>query len=139
VTNSGLLLDTHAVYWIANKEPISKEAVESLKEANDEGWPVLVSPITAWEMGQLVARNRISLAISPLDWFNQTLEFGGIDLAAMPPSILIASSFLPGDPPKDPADRIIAATAREGGHRLVTRDRALLSYAGAGHLRAVRC
>lgn len=139
MTNSGILLDTHAVYWIANKEPISKEAVAALKEANDEGWPVLVSPITAWEMGMLVARNRISLAISPLDWFNRVLEFGGIGLAAMPPSVLIASNFLPGEPTKDPADRIIAATARDGGYRLVTRDRALLSYAEAGHLRAVRC
>jgi PIN domain nuclease of toxin-antitoxin system len=137
--NSGLLLDTHAAYWIANGEPVSNEAVAALEDANDRGLPVLVSPITAWEIGMLVSRNRISLAISPEDWFQQLLDVGGIELTQMPPSVLIASSFLPGDVPRDPADRIIAAIARRGGHRLITRDRALLDYAGAGHIRAIAC
>jgi PIN domain nuclease of toxin-antitoxin system len=139
VTRSGILLDTHAAYWIANGDPIRDEATEVLDEAADRGWPVLVSPITAWEIGLLVARNRISLALNPTDWFNRLLQGGDITLAPMPPSILIASSFLPGEPPRDPADRIIVATARDGGHRLVTRDRALLSYAQDGHIRAIPC
>jgi PIN domain nuclease of toxin-antitoxin system len=139
MTEAGLLLDTHAVYWIANGEPIDPEAADVLQKANDEGWPVSVSPITAWEIGMLVARKRISLAISPFDWFNRLLDLGGVTLAPMSPSILIASSFLPGDPPRDPADRIIAATARESDYRLITRDRALLDYAQIGHLRALRC
>jgi PIN domain nuclease of toxin-antitoxin system len=139
VTRSGILLDTHAAYWTANGEPIHDAAIAALDEAHDRGWPVLVSPITAWEIGLLVARNRISLALSPTDWFSRLLETSGITLAAMQPGVLIASSFLPGEPPRDPADRILAATARGGGHRLVTRDRALLSYAEAGHIRAVRC
>jgi PIN domain nuclease of toxin-antitoxin system len=137
--SSGLLLDTHAAYWIANNEAVSKEAVHALEEATDTGLPVLVSPITAWEIGMLVARNRINLAVSPLDWFNRLLKLGNVELAPMPPSILIASNFLPGEPPRDPADRIIAATAREGSYHLVTRDRALLSYADVGHMRAIRC
>lgn len=139
MTEAGLLLDTHAAYWIANGEPIDPEAADFLQKANDEGWPVSVSPITAWEIGMLVARKRISLAMSPFDWFNRLLDFGGVTLAPMSPSILIASSFLPGDPPRDPADRIIATTAREGNYRLMTRDHALLEYAQVGHLRAVRC
>jgi PIN domain nuclease of toxin-antitoxin system len=55
------------------------------------------------------------------------------------PEILIQSSFLPGDPPRDPADRIIIATARTVGYRLVTRDRLLLAYAEAGHIEGVAC
>jgi PIN domain nuclease of toxin-antitoxin system len=137
--DSGLLLDTHAAYWIANSEPVSNEAVAALADANDRGLPVLVSPITAWEIGMLVSRNRISLAINPEDWFQQLLDVGGVELAPMPPGLLIASNFLPGHVPRDPADRIIAATARRGGHRLITRDRALLDYAGAGHIRAIAC
>jgi PIN domain nuclease of toxin-antitoxin system len=139
VSGLGILLDTHAAYWIANDEPISEEAKDAVEEATRRGWPVLVSPITAWEIGMLVARNRISLAVSPMSWFNQLLEIGGVALAALPPAILIASSFLPGEPPRDPADRIIAATARDGGYRLLTRDRALLNYADVGHIRAIRC
>ena len=57
----------------------------------------------------------------------------------MPPDILIGSSFLPGKPPRDPADRILAVTAREYGYQLVTRDRPLLDYADQGHIRALAC
>jgi PIN domain nuclease of toxin-antitoxin system len=53
--------------------------------------------------------------------------------------VLISPSFLPGIPPKDPADRIFAATAREYGYRLVTRDRPLLEYARQGHIQALAC
>jgi PIN domain nuclease of toxin-antitoxin system len=52
---------------------------------------------------------------------------------------LIASSFLPGKPPRDPADRIIAATARDLGATLITRDRALLGYGTQGHLSVAEC
>jgi PIN domain nuclease of toxin-antitoxin system len=47
--------------------------------------------------------------------------------------------FLPGALPADPADRIIAATAREYGFAVMTRDRALLAYADQGSLSAVTC
>jgi predicted nucleic acid-binding protein len=53
--------------------------------------------------------------------------------------ILLASTALPGLPPADPADRIIAATARIQGHVIVTRDRKLLDYAQEGHTRAIAC
>jgi PIN domain nuclease of toxin-antitoxin system len=57
----------------------------------------------------------------------------------MSPEVLIASSFLPGKPPRDPADRIIVATARDLGATLITRDRALLSYGKQGHLSVAEC
>jgi PIN domain nuclease of toxin-antitoxin system len=57
----------------------------------------------------------------------------------MEPAVLIAASFLPGEAPRDPADRILAATAREYGLRLVTRDQRLLEYAEQGHIQALRC
>ncbi|MFZ5739720.1 MAG: PIN domain-containing protein [Pseudomonadota bacterium] len=52
---------------------------------------------------------------------------------------MVAFSFLPGFPHRDPADRIIAATAREYGYRLITRDRSLLAYAREGHIQALSC
>jgi PIN domain nuclease of toxin-antitoxin system len=60
-------------------------------------------------------------------------------LTELTPEVLISSSYLPGSPPRDPADRIIAATARVQGYRLVTRDRLLLDYAEAGHVEALAC
>jgi PIN domain nuclease of toxin-antitoxin system len=55
------------------------------------------------------------------------------------PKILLDSTALPGSPPADPADRIIAATARVQGFVIVTRDRKLLDYAREGHIRAIAC
>ena len=57
----------------------------------------------------------------------------------MGPDVLIASSCLPDTPPRDPVDRILAATAREYGYRLMTRERPLLDYATQGHVQALAC
>jgi len=67
------------------------------------------------------------------------MQAPGLRAAEMTPDILIASSFLPGNPPRDPADRILATTAREFGYKLVTRDRPLLDYAEQGHIQALAC
>jgi PIN domain nuclease of toxin-antitoxin system len=87
----------------------------------------------------LVSRGRLTLAISPEAWFTSLRQLPGIRLAPLTPEILIASTVLPGVPPRDPADRIIAATARALGLTIVTRDGELLPYAAAGHLAAIRC
>lgn len=107
-------------------------------EADALGIGVFASPITAWEIGLLVERNRLDLRVPPKAWFSQLLR-GGIRLAALTPEVLIDSASLPGDLHRDPADRILAATAREFGYRLMTRDRPLLAYAEAGHLEAIAC
>ena len=119
--------------------PIAREARKAVTKALDEGEAIFVSPITAWEIGLLAARGRISLPISPSKWFGRLLEAPGLRLAAMAPDLLIASSSLPGTPPNDPADRIILTTAREHLYRVVTRDRLILGYAEQGHCRALAC
>ncbi|MEZ5890343.1 MAG: type II toxin-antitoxin system VapC family toxin [Xanthobacteraceae bacterium] len=135
-----LLLDTCAVIWVSSDEAeIAAEALDALGRAQEVGESIYVSPISAWELGLLVARGRLSLLMSPERWFERLLQAPGIGLADMPPEVLIASSFLPGEPPRDPADRIIAATAREFGYTLVTRDKPLLAYASQGHVRAICC
>jgi len=60
-------------------------------------------------------------------------------LASLSPELLIAASFLPGAPPRDFADRIIAATARDLGATLMTRDRALVNYGAQGHVSVLAC
>lgn len=86
----------------------------------------------------LVAKGRLALSLSPLIWFEQVLDLG-VDLAPLTPEILIASSNLPGPQLRDPADRIIAATARSFGYRLMTRDQPMLDFAAAGHATAIAC
>lgn len=132
-----ILLDTCAAIWLANRSRLSDAAIEAAREALS-GDALFVSPITAWEVGMLVSRGRLALAMEPTLWFAQLLE-AGIKLARTSPDILITASFLPQPSLRDPADRIIAATARANGYSLMTRDRPLLDFGAAGHLHVTGC
>lgn len=133
-----LLLDTCAIIWIMQDEEVDGEARRKINEAASYG-RLFVSPISAWEIGMLFQKGRIQLSMSVEDWFAALLETPGISLAGMPPRVLVASTQLPGMPPNDPADRIIIATARSYNMSAVTRDRKILSYGAAGHVRTLLC
>lgn len=133
------LLDTCTAIWIADGRPIREPGASAMERSPEAGAQALVSPITAWEVAILVAKGRIALAMSPEIWFDRLCGLPGMTLAEMPPSVLIASCALPGSPPADPADRILAATARAFGYTLVTRDRRLLDYGAEGHVRVLGC
>lgn len=134
-----LLLDTHAAIWAVEDQPIAAAAKEVIDDAYRTGRAIFVSAITAWEIGLLVSRNRLGLSTTPERWFQRLLAIDGVQLAELSPDILIASSFLPGEPPRDPADRIILATARDLGAALITRDRLLLKYGEAGQVSTIAC
>ena len=134
-----LLLDTHAAIWFFENMPVARTATEAIDAASSAGTPLLVSPITAFEVGQLASRNRIDLSATPDRWFRGLMATPGVQLAELSPAILIASSFLPGTPPRDPMDRILIATARELAATLVTRDRAILAYGETGNVSVVGC
>jgi PIN domain nuclease of toxin-antitoxin system len=134
-----LLWDTCAAIWIYEKARLSRSAVEAMGAAHKQGVPSYLSPITAWEVGMLTSRGRLQLLIRPERWFANLFDVPGVELAEMSSDLLIASSYLPGSPPRDPIDRIIAATARELGATLMTRDRALLEYGKQGHIAVLEC
>jgi len=134
-----LLLDTCAAIWISENAALADSAVEALDRAEDDGQPILLSPITAWEIGLLVAAGRLALPTSPEAWLNRLMQAPPLRLADLTTSVLIASSFLPGQPPRDPADKIIIATARAQNLTVVTRDRHILAYSKAGHVLALAC
>jgi PIN domain nuclease of toxin-antitoxin system len=134
-----LLLDTCAIIWIAVNQPIKPEAVAAMNESFAAGEKVCVSPISAWELGLLSARGRLSATRSPVDLFADAIATPGVRIEALSPDVLIDSSFLPGVIHSDPADRILIATARRHDLTLVTRDRTILDYAKEGHVRALAC
>jgi PIN domain nuclease of toxin-antitoxin system len=134
-----VLFDTCAAIWFMESAPFTDAADRAVAEALADGIPIAISPITAWEVGFLVSKRRLVLSFEPLEWFERMIREPGMSLVEMPTRILIESSRLPGDPPNDPADRIIAATARELGMVLVTRDRALTAYGKAGHIDVIVC
>ena len=134
-----LLLDTCTLIFMTGKARLAAAAVEGLHAASEGGGITYISPISAWEIGMLTARGRLQLLIRPERWFANLVEAPGVRLAELSPDLLIASSYLPGRPPKDPTDRIVAATARELGATLITRGRALIDYGEQGHIAVLEC
>jgi len=134
-----LLLDTCAIIWIAMREPIKPEARHAMNSAFAQNERVRVSPISAWELGLLTAKDRLPMARSAEHMFNEVVANPGVRVEPLSAEVLIQSSFLPGVLHRDPADRILIATARKHGLTIVTRDRAILDYAGHGHVNALLC
>jgi PIN domain nuclease of toxin-antitoxin system len=134
-----VLLDTCAAVWLVNGDRMTAASRRAIALAQASAAGVYVSPISAWEIATLVARNRLRLSRAPDVWFDQLLALPGVRLAPMPPEVLIASAFLPGRPPRDPADRIIAATGRAFGLAIVTRNGELTPYGRAGHIATIAC
>lgn len=132
-----LLLDTHVLIWLASGNPRLGTRARKAIAGAARGDAVFVAAISAWEIGMLVARGRLALDRDVGEWLDQVLALPGLSLAALSPAIAVASTRLPGDLPADPADRMIVATARQLGSRLVTADQALLAYADSGHLRTL--
>jgi PIN domain nuclease of toxin-antitoxin system len=134
-----LLLDTCACIWIVNNEWMRPTAVEAIDEAFDRGRSIFVSPVTGWEIGIHARKRRFKSLHSPQRWLELLLARPQIAVAQMSPRVLLDSSWLPGDIQADPADRIIAATAREYGYTVMTRDRGLLEYGREGYLSVLEC
>lgn len=87
----------------------------------------------------LVAKGRLRSPLPPKLWFDRILSTGGLKLAPLTPDIFADASFLPEPLHRDPADRIIIATARALDLTIVTRDDLILRYAAQGHVRALAC
>jgi PIN domain nuclease of toxin-antitoxin system len=134
-----VLLDTCAAIWLMNGDPISDQSRAAIAAAQTENLGIYISPMTAWEIAALAAKNRLQLTLSPEAWFDALLRLPSVRLAPMPPGVLIASASLPGAPPNDPVDRIIAATSRTLGFLLMTRNGELIRYSRTGHIDAVEC
>jgi PIN domain nuclease of toxin-antitoxin system len=133
-----LLLDTHVWVWYVENEPGQfSRRIEPLVETAVRRGGVVVSAISVWEVALLEAARRIDLSVDVRAWVGRALAFPGVRLKALSPSIAIESTRLPGPLHRDPADRILIATARLLGAALVTRDERILAYAEKGHVRVV--
>lgn len=123
-----ILLDTHAlVWWVSADARLSvtaKAAIEAalLKRA------VLLSAISAWEVAQLVAREKLVLSLSVSTWLDAVSAIDGVHWVPIDRRIAAESVSLPGQFHKDPADRFLVATARILGATLVTCDEKIRAY-----------
>jgi len=130
-----LLLDTHFFLWLMLQDKnISLKEQELIAEYAKNN-QLLVSAISIWEIAFLVKLGRVHL-YEPTT-IEQALKTPGLTLAPLTPAILCESVVLPGDLHKDPADRMIVATARLNQARLLTRDGKILEYAKQGFIDCV--
>ncbi|NCO57983.1 MAG: type II toxin-antitoxin system VapC family toxin [Deltaproteobacteria bacterium] len=121
-----LLLDTCAVLWAGlARERLSPAASAAL---TDPGAEVYVATITAAEIACAQARGRIDLTGHWKPWFRRAIEINGWRPLAATLEVVEEAYSLPGPFHADPADRLIAATARIHRLTVVTGDRLLLSY-----------
>jgi PIN domain nuclease of toxin-antitoxin system len=133
-----ILLDTCALLWIMNKEPVLPAALSAVERAARTG-ELYASPVSAWEIGMLVRRGRLVLDVSAEVYVSRAFSRPGVQIAALTPEIVVRSSHLPGALHGDPADRVLIATAMLMGLKLMTRDRRILDYATQGHLPVMAC
>jgi len=121
-----IVLDTHAwVRWIAETESLAPAILASISTASD----VLVSSISCWEVAYLTKRGRLSLPM-PMDaWMKAATVGSNIAVVSISQEIAVASANLP-DVHRDPADRIIIATALVLDAQLVSFDSRFGAYDG---------
>jgi PIN domain nuclease of toxin-antitoxin system len=127
---TSILLDTCAILWLAAGTRIRADTEHAVEQARStESLPI--SPISAWEIAMKHARRPDDLGLrdSPESFFNAFADQAGIVLATLSVRILVRSTALQHYPHKDPADRIIIATAAEHQARIVTGDHRILDYA----------
>ncbi len=133
-----VLLDTHAWVWLLNGDPkLNPKAVKAIERSLSEE-AVLLSAISPWEVAMLVSKGRLTLDRDVGEWVGTAVSITGIRLEPISPEIAVASTRLPGNIHPDPADRLIAATARHLGALLITDDQLLLDYGTAGHLKTLK-
>jgi PIN domain nuclease of toxin-antitoxin system len=133
-----LLFDTHVWTWLNEGLPeLSVERRQSIEDAARRG-EVWVSIISVWEVSLLHSKRRLQLGTSCLDWARRALA-PPLALATLAPEIAVECNSLPGQFHDDPADRMIAATARLESLTVVTRDRQILAYAAEGYVSALPC
>jgi len=135
----GLLLDTCAVIWLSQDAPIAETAAEAILATRSGGADIFVSVMTAWELGMLMSKGRVASTKHPLRWFEEFVDAAGVTVLDVSPAVLVAGSYLPTPVHNDPMDRIMIATAREHDLVILTRDRAILAYGEAGHVRTHAC
>ena len=122
-----ILLDTHVWWWsLAEPENLSEKVEASIKQTKmDERF---ISSISIWEFAMMAAKKRIELKISPAKWLSRAINESGIIVIELSPDIATDACNLPGVFHKDPADRIIVASARVHNLTLLTKGLKILDY-----------
>ncbi|OGE42810.1 hypothetical protein A3B45_05575 [Candidatus Daviesbacteria bacterium RIFCSPLOWO2_01_FULL_39_12] len=122
-----ILLDTNTLlWWICVPQKLSRKTKKLIDQASKE--QILVSSISVWEISLLIKKERVGFFIDADHWLEQVESLPFIRFVPLDNKIAVQSVNLPDFSHKDPADRMIIATAREYGAILITSDKKILNY-----------
>ncbi len=123
-----IVLDTHVWVWfVSNPERLSEKAAQAIHGAMEKR-AIYISSISAWEVALLVAKKRLKLKMDVIDWISNCEKLPFFRFLPVDNGIVVRSVTLPKPLHKDPADRLIIATAITLGAPVVTQDEKLLNY-----------
>ncbi|MBI3074483.1 MAG: type II toxin-antitoxin system VapC family toxin [Deltaproteobacteria bacterium] len=124
-----LLLDTHIFWrWKMEEGRLSREQARAL-ERIDATNPALVSEISLLEFAMLFSLGRIRSKLPLREWLEKAVAPPLVERVAISPAIAAETAMLPNWFQRDPADRILVATARIHGATLVTSDARIIDAA----------
>ncbi|HQT64970.1 MAG TPA: type II toxin-antitoxin system VapC family toxin [Acidocella sp.] len=129
------MLDTQVLVWWVNGDTqrLSIPAREAI-EAELPNGEINLSAMTGWEIAMLVRSGRMALGQDVAAWLALVGQIPAVKFIAVDNEIAVKSVELPGAFHKDPADRLIVATARKLGLALVTADEKIQNYP---HIRTI--
>ena len=123
-----IVLDTHALLWWAlDPDRLSQAAAASIREMERHGG--FASAISIWELGIKIQRGKLDLGISIEEFARRIDKSAIVQLLPVNTSTWLQSLALAWDH-RDPADRVIVATAVLQGVPLVTADEEIRRFAG---------
>jgi len=123
-----IVLDTNAlIWWASNSERLSRKAKKAIEEAERKK-ALYISSISILEIYILVKKNKIKFNTSVDSWLEKVESLPYVNFVPMDNKIAVQSVNLPDLLHKDPADRIIIATALNIEAKLITSDRKIINY-----------
>jgi PIN domain nuclease of toxin-antitoxin system len=122
-----LLLDTHIWLWsLLDPQRLSRRVIRELENKRNELW---LSPISVWEVLILHQKRRIVLREDVGEWIDRALRAAPLTEAPVSHAVALETRAIQLSN-NDPADRLLAATAKIFGLTLVTADEHLLKAKG---------
>lgn len=127
-----IVLDTHAwIWWVGAPDRLSDTARRAIEDSASVG----IASISCWEVGMLVLKGRIELDRPVERWVPEALAQPGVQVMELTPQAALAAALLEREGfAGDPVDRLLHATARDAGRRLVTADREIREFDPRGTL-----
>jgi PIN domain nuclease of toxin-antitoxin system len=118
-----LLLDTHIALWLdSGHERLAAATRDLIEGCWQSGGTICISAVTIWEIALLVDGGHIDLDIPIEGWVERFLDRPGIEAVPLGHRAAARSYQLHHLEHRDPADRLLIATAIELGCPLITYD-----------------